>query len=323
MDDRVNEPLPEDDPVLRAAGTRLRAEVDGISPGVVQVAVLRRRNRILTAVAGVAVVATAALGAYAVRDTSSGGGGRDAAAGTSGAATADAADPAEVEAILAALPARPQDPTKVKLVSTVSSFDGCGPLVDDLRRVGAAHVGSQGFGVYNQFRPVGYAVSDEARSASSFSSDESLAPLGAPNATTATGADKTAAGSEGTTLGTNVQVEGVDELDSVKAVGTLIYDLDGQGNLRITDAAAGTVLGTVDVTPALDKAARDKGTPDPQVSQILVDGTRVVVFGSETEISDPVEGDPSATQASTDFMTVTFVDAKDAKAPKVTDRVRI
>ncbi len=32
-----------------------------------------------------------------------------------------------------------------------------------------------------------------------------------------------------TTLGTNVQVAGVDELDFVKADGKLIYDLDGKG----------------------------------------------------------------------------------------------
>ena len=49
----------------------------------------------------------------------------------------------------------------------------------------------------------------------------------------------------------------------------------------------------------------------------------MAIFGTETEISKPVAGDPSATQASTSFMTVTFVDATNPAAPKITDRVRV
>lgn len=40
-------------------------------------------------------------------------------------------------------------------------------------------------------------------------------------------------------------------------------------------------------------------------------------------MSEPIPGDPSATQASTPFMTVTMVDVSDPAAPKVTDRVRL
>jgi hypothetical protein len=138
----------------------------------------------------------------------------------------------------------------------------------------------------------------------------------APNSQANSGAGGAGAG---TTLGTNVQIAGVDELDHVKAVGTLIYDLDGEGNLRITDASSLEVLSSVDVTPAPLGGDDDTAT----AQQLLVAEHRAVVFGTETEVSEPVEGDPSATQAITTFLTVTFVDAADVAEPVVTDRVRV
>ncbi len=114
----------------------------------------------------------------------------------------------------------------------------------------------------------------------------------------------------------------MDELDNVKAVGKLIYDLDGKGNLRITDATTLHVLSTLDVTPSAPMSSNDDGGP-PQVSQLLVANGKVAIFGTETEVSKPVKGDPSATQATTSFMTVTFVDATDPAKPTITDRVRV
>ena len=100
------------------------------------------------------------------------------------------------------------------------------------------------------------------------------------------------------TLGTNVQVAGVDELDSVKAVGDLIYDLDGRGNLRITDGRSLEVRSLLDVTPGedpTDEEIREGFSPTATVSQVLVGDGRVAVFGEEYEVSEPIPGDPSAT----------------------------
>ena len=100
----------------------------------------------------------------------------------------------------------------------------------------------------------------------------------------------------------DAEVAGVDELDFVKAVGSLIYDLDGKGNLRITDAEGLQVLARLDVTPAAptsDEGPDFIGPGQPQVGELLVADEKVVIFGTEVEVSDPVPGDPSATQAST------------------------
>jgi len=282
-------PGPDDDPTLAAAGSRLRAEVGGLSPDAVRAAALGRRSRRLGVVAGAALVAAVAFGGVAVRAslTDDGGSGTPSRAGGLPAG-------AEVDEVLAGLPDQPIDPTTVKLVSTVSSFDSCGALVDDLRRVGAAHVGSRGFGGFDAMPAGGYA---EARAA---------ADVGKAAMTTAAPAD-------GTTLGTNVQVVGVDELDHVKAAGHLIYDLDRTGDLRITDVRSKQVVATLDVTP----------TDTSSVDQLLVAGGRVAVFGQEVETSEPVEGDPSATRAQTAYLTVALVDATDPAAPVLADRVRV
>lgn len=297
------------DPVLSAAGARLRGGSSAISATSVELAVLRRRQRRTRAVAGAALAAVAALGGLLFV-------GRD----DGDAATERAAEPVgdrpgaptvgKVEQLLSDLDRQPVDPTEVQLVRTVSTFADCDGLIGDLRQVGAEHVGSRGFGGFTG----GYGAWAEGDTFTRASASTGLAADGAalsPYGPQSAPADET-------TLGTNVQVEGVDELDHVKAVGKLLYDLDGKGDLRITDVAAGRVLATLDVTP---KAPSKDG--QVQVDQLLVAGGRVAVFGSEVEVSTPVAGDPSATQAATSFLTVTMVDVADPATPAISDRVRV
>ncbi len=301
------------DPVLTPAGARLRRRSRPIEAVAVEAAVLRRRTRRYGTVAAASVVVVALLGGLLVQQ-------RRSDRGTDLASRADRAPgSAAVDRLLASLPPEPVDPTRVKLVSTVSTFRGCDALLGDLRRVGAEHVGSRGFGGFGEVYPAGTVYAerlesrDEARSSAAAATTSDTVPA--------------------TTLGTNVQVAGVDELDFVKADGKLIYDLDGKGNLRITDATTLKVLSTLDVTPATTKApggaqppgSGDRFFPDrePRVGDLLVAAGRIAILGSETEVSDPVKGDPSATRASTSYLTVTFVDATDPAAPKVTDRVRV
>lgn len=312
--DQAVDPVLE--PVLRAAGERLRAESRPVEPAAVENAVLSRRSRrrgMGLVAAGAAVVMLGASLAVAVRDDAGGGGSGPLADGLTGA------ERAEVDEIVASLDPSPIDPTTVQLVSSVSTFSDCDALVDDLRRVGAQHVGSRGFGgSAAALQRTGYAIDGAARDAVNFGPDGE-----APATVPATGGDEA-----GATLGTNVQVVGVDELDFVKAVEDRIYDLDGKGNLRITDAATLEVLAAVDVTP---ETAGDGGAdvpggmpyPGSGVSRILVHEGRAAVFGTEVEVSDPIEGDPSATRSSTSYLTVTFVDVSDPASASVTDRVRL
>ena len=281
-----------DDPVLAAAGARLRAAAPTVSTEAVTAAVLRRRSRRLGAglvAASVAVVVLAT--ALAVRGRSTG---DDEIAAPPGRV--------RVEDIVGSLDEEPIDPTTVRLAASVSTFADCDALIDDLRRVGAAHVGSRGFGGYDALYGMGYVNLYAAASRDA-------------------AADVDAAGTvaAGETIGTNVQVAGVDELDHVKAEGALIYDLDRRGDLRITGADDLAVRSTIDVTPGDPGPGGDRAT----VGEMLVAEGRVVVFGTEVETSEPVEGDPSATRASTSYLTATFVDATDPTAPEVTDRVRI
>ncbi len=296
------------DPVLAAAGARLRQGSTPISAQAVEIGVLRRRARRtgLLAAASVAVIALLG-GLLVVRDGSTG-----------DTVLAGGPSSARIDRLVASLPDRPVDPTEVELVSTVSTFADCDALIGDLREVGARHVGSRGFGAYGDVVPgVAY---DEGRGApAGVTTQDTAASMG-----TADGAAD-AAGA-GQTLGTNVQVLGVDELDFVKADGTLVYDLDGKGNLRITDAGSLRVLSTLDVTPGPEgEPGGDRVGPvgPPRVTDLLVAGGRLVVFGSEYEVSAPVKGDPSATTATTAYLTVTFVDATDPAHPEVTDRVRV
>jgi hypothetical protein len=290
----------DDDAVLLAAGERLRHRVGPVPLAGIERAAQRRRLRRLGGVAAAAVLVAllggVLIGAQAFTDDDDGPGSR-------GGPTDPNGD--EVDELVASLGDEPIDPRDVQLVSSVSTFADCDALITDLRRVAAEHVGSRGFGGFGgdvRFRAVGESWSEESAQTSR---DAAM--------------QYSEADGGGETIGTNVQVDGVDELDHVKAEGELVYDLDGSGNLRITDAGALAVVGTVDVTPA----APDDDTPAPEVHDLLVADGIVAVFGSEVEVSPPVEGDPSATQASVEYMTVSFVDATDPAAPTVTDRVRI
>ena len=289
----------EDDPVLVAAGAGLRDRSNVISPSTVEAAVLRRRTRRLRVFSGVSMALVALLGGLLlVQRGSKPDRGPHAAGSSSG----------RVERLIASLGPQPVNPTRVKLVSTVSTFSSCDALIGDLRRVGAEHVGSQGFGAYSGgFQPVGGALKSYANA----TADAAAAPASAAAGT-----------ADATTLGTNVQVAGVDELDFVKAEGKLIYDLDGKGNLRITDATGLRVLSTLAVIPNGSRSSNGPVGP-AQVDQLLVSHGRVAIFGTEVEVSKPVPGDPSATQATTSYMTVTFVDATDPTKPRITDRVRV
>lgn len=296
-----------DDPVLAEAGARLRERVGPLSAPSIEASVLRRRTRRLAVLAGSACAVVAVLASVLVIGWS------DDAGDTAVPAGSDATpgERAEADLLLARLDDQPVDPTEVQLVSSVTTFGDCDALIGDLRRVGAEHVGSRGFGATGLFAPY-----------SPLDLEDGALPDGAVRNQLSLPASGDGGGGDGggTTLGTNVQVTGVDELDHVKAVGDRIYDLDGTGDLRITDANSLEVVSTLDVTPAPIGGGDDDRT---SVSQLLVAEDRVAVFGSETEISDPVAGDPSATQAVTSFLTVTFVDATDAAAPVVTDRVRV
>jgi hypothetical protein len=298
---------------LREAGARLRARIQPLDPARIQLAALQRRSRRAVAIAVAAAILAVAVGAAAL--VAQVGEEGEYALGPGGLEPR----PAEIDEVLDGLDDQPVDPTKVQLVSTVATFADCDALIADLRRVGAAHVGSRGFGGDQWYGPVGWAGADGY---AAFDASSRAMPVSAE----ASGAGDAPAGE---TLGTNVQVVGVDELDHVKAEGRLIYDLDHRGDLRITDVRGPEVRSTLDVTPEGEGggggAGEDRSMPSPQggVSQLLVRDGRVVLFGTETEVSEPVEGDPSATRSSTSFLTVTFVDATDPSAPTVTDRVRV
>ena len=297
-----------DDPTLAAAGARLREQTAPIAPTAVEVAALRRRSRRLGGLAAGSLVAALLFGGLAVARGGNDDGGTTTAGGAS---TADGGP--KVDQVIAGLARQPIDPTKVKLVSSVSTFADCDALIGDLRRVGAEHVGSRGFGAFFGI-PYGAVADREA-----YSETAGASPAGGQALPRTGPADES-------TLGTNVQVEGVDELDHVKAVGTLIYDFDGRGNLRITDGTSLAVLSTLDVTPGADDQESPPGAMPRMyrsVDQLLVADGRAVVFGTEVETSAPVKGDPSATQASTSYLTVTSVDVSDPAKPAITDRVRV
>src|SRR5690242_11998370 len=125
MNDHIDPASPtdgDDDPVLSAAGARLRRRSSSISTSAVEVAALRRRARRsgLVAVAAVAVVAV--LGGLFVARS----GTRTKTVEVSGA---QKPAPAQVERLLASLAPQPVDPTKVQLVSSVSTFGDCGSLI--------------------------------------------------------------------------------------------------------------------------------------------------------------------------------------------------
>lgn len=315
-DDRADQADREADGALAAAGARLRRSVTPVTPAGVERAALRRRLRRMGGIAAVATVVALVAGVAVGLNV----GGDDEQAARPGTS---APSSEEVDELVAALDEQPIDPADVELVASVSAYDDCDALIDDLRSVGAAHVGSRGFGGWTGGFP-GWVEATREGGDFAAEGDASAASM-APQA----GDESGAAGGE--TLGTNVQVVGVDELDRVKAEGDLVYDLTRAGALRITDTTDLTVAATLDLVPegiatgSGPGAGGDDGEPglSATVDELLVADGRVVVIGTETEVAPPVEGDPSATRAATQHMTATFVDATDPAAPAVTDRVRI
>ncbi|MGB3410635.1 MAG: beta-propeller domain-containing protein [Microthrixaceae bacterium] len=299
----------EIDRELASVGAALRDSTDpGRAEQVItlagqrKVARLQRTNRILAIAAAVLVVAM--IGSLAWVNTE-GSSHSEVASGEK----LQAPGLRKAEKLVAALPAEPVDPHNVQLVSTVSRYDTCDALADQLRKVGAAHVGSQGFGA-NRFDLLGYRFAG-------YRAQTALADAPAPEAQNGAGGDVAPSGSGGETLGTNVIVDGVDEPDTVKAVGSLVVELRNM-KLRVVDTGRSAVVGTLTLGGADPKSGHSWGP-----MSLLVDGNRAVVFGTETVLADPLPGDPSATRPATNYMTVTFVSLVDPASPKVTQRVRI
>lgn len=288
------------DAELAAAGAELRRSAPPVEGNEVIAHVLRRdvtrarrANVLLAAAAAIAVVAMVPLAARSSGPVR-GSGGAESAAGGGG--------PTPAEQIVAELPDEPVDPREVQLVASVSRYDTCDSLLEQLHRVGAAHVGSRGFGGTTWIEPL---AGDWDRAAG----------FAAAGARADEGGD--GGGGGGETLGTNVIVEGVDEPDSVKATGTLVVELAGTA-LRVVDTAVPAVVGTLELG--------ERGHPEERFAvptALLVEGRRVVVFGTESVAAEPVPGDPSATRPWHEYLTVTLVDLSDPAAPEVTERVRI
>ncbi|MGB6059323.1 MAG: beta-propeller domain-containing protein [Microthrixaceae bacterium] len=315
IDDGTDMPGPEElerdqeiDRELAGVGASLRnstgpgrAEQVIISAGQHRVLRLKRTNRVLALAAAVLVVAMIGSLAWARTNRSSH---NEVASG----AKLEAPGLRKAEKLVAGLPAEPVDPHNVQLVSTVSRYDTCDALADQLRKVGAAHVGSQGFGAYSLYPMGPIPVGASARYA--YASDQA-------NGVKAESASIAFSDSGGETLGTNVIVDGVDEPDTVKAVGSLVVEVRGI-KLRVVDTAKSAVVGTLTMGGTDSKSGRSWGP-----TSLLVEGNRAVVFGTETVLSDPLPGDPSATRPPNNYMTVTFVSLADPASPKVTPTVRI
>lgn len=325
-DARGSEPVDDaDDRVvdagLRATGIGLRNSTSELAGTDVIIGSLRhqllRTRRTSWVIGALAAVVAVALGASLMvatrRDDGSSKGQR------SGGVTGLAADDGAL-ALVEALPAQPVDPHAVQLVASVSRYDTCDDLMGQLHQIGAAHVGSMGFGSGGfMTKAVGYSMAaDDSMAVEAAGSDSRRLQM----------VDDGGAGGAGSaeTLGTNVVVDGVDEPDSVKAVDDLVIDLSGP-DLRIIDTKVGKIVSTLDMRPR--EAVRDDSDEyDPDAitaypGQLLVDGTNVVVFGQESVPVPPMEGDPSATRLSLTYMTITYVDITDRAAPRITDRVRI
>ncbi len=290
------------DPVdarLAATGAELRdgspvVHADRIIASALRADVTRARRQRTLAAAAAIVVVVAVLGATTVSRSTG---------------TEQAAGPflheGSAESIVDALPPEPLDPLDVELVASVTRFDSCEALLDRLHRVGAAHVGSHGFGD-NPMRMSGWSSLGDSDGA--FDAAESSVGVTAAAGGAAPG---------GETLGTNVIVAGVDEPDTVKATDTIVVDLHGN-ELRVVDTRTATLVGTLQLESS---SASERRWAMP--SSLLVEGRRAVVFGSESVASDPLPDDPSQSRPTVQYLTVTFVDLTDAANPTVTERVRV
>ncbi|MFI5044927.1 MAG: beta-propeller domain-containing protein [Acidimicrobiales bacterium] len=284
---------------LAAAGHDLRAAAGPIDVGRIRTSVLEHRvartRRTAVLAGAVAAIATVALiGIAASR----------APGGVELAAPAGS----EAMAIVDALGPEPVDPHEVALVATVEQFDSCDALLDDLRREGAAHVGSRGFGNSMSYSSFEFGDSAAAGSASPLTSDLASGPPASIAPT-------------GETLGTNVIVEGVDEPDRVKASGTHVFDLVGD-SLRVIDTSTTKIVATVNLIDQPDGGALGEGWWAGAQSMLL-DDDRLVVFGNQSVPADPLPGDPSASRPQRQYLTITRLDISDPAAPVVSDRQRI
>ena len=286
------------DAKLAATGAELRdgspvVHADRVIASALRADVTRARRQRTLAAAAAIVVVVAVLGATTVSRST----GTEQAAGP-------VPHDGSAEAIVDALPPEPLDPLEVELVASVSRFDSCEALLDRLHRVGAAHVGSHGFGDnpmwMNRVSMLGY--SDGQLDSVQSSAGAAPGGGGAPG---------------GETLGTNVIVAGVDEHDTVKATDTIVVDLHGS-ELRVVDTATAALVGRLQLE-STSTGERRWAMP----SSLLVDGRRAVVFGSEWVASDPLPDDPSQSRPTVQYLTVTFVDLTDAANPTVTERVRV
>lgn len=269
----------------------------------------RRQTRVLAVVSALLVVAVAGAAVLWPTDRA-----EQAIGEPAGVPSAEEVGDGSAEAIVAALPPEPLDPTEMELVASVSRFDSCEGLLDRVHRVGAAHVGSLGFGSgygYSPYGPYPAMRADEA----AMDGDVGGARADSGSAAGATG---------GETLGTNVIVEGVDEADVVKATDTIVVELHGQ-QLRVVDTAAGARVGSLDLGTGSDGREGEGDEPDISAypSTLLLQGRNVVVFGEESVLAEPLPGDPSQSRPANRYLTITFVDLADAANPTVTERVRI
>jgi hypothetical protein len=266
----------------------------------------RRHSRILAVSAALAIVALVA--AVAIERTSD----DERAAARSGVPTSEEVGDGSAREIVAALGPEPLRAVDMELVASVSRFESCESLLDHLHRVGAAHVGSAGFGANYSMIAYGdggqYDAAERTVNATSMANDES-----------AQAGSSAGVGAGGETLGTNVIVPGVDEADTVKATESIVVELHNT-QLRVVDTAAGAVVSTLELgNPPTDEPYAISASP----SSLLLDGRHAVVFGEEWVPSDPVPGDPSQSRPSHQYLTVTFVNLTDAAAPAITERVRI
>src|SRR5262245_38041474 len=166
----------------------------------------------------------------------------------------------------------------LQLASSLRQLDSCDALSSWMRDELAPRVGAYGF--TGPFMPVdGFGVAQDGALAERSMNDLSTAPGAAPATTT-----PPAAPGQGTDYsGTNVQVAGVDEPDTVKTDGERILALSGN-HLHLASASRGTLLASVDLPENFYDA------------KMLLAGDRALVMGSGSFGVVPMaaEGDSDA-----------------------------
>jgi Beta propeller domain len=152
----------------------------------------------------------------------------------------------------------------LQLASSLRQIDSCDALSTWMRDELAPRVGAYGFtGPFMPVDGLGPEVAQDSGVAERSLADLSTAPGAAPAPTTVPATPN--AGPDYS--GTNVQVAGVDEPDTVKTDGERILALSN-GRLHLASASRGTVLASVDLPENLYDA------------KMLLAGNRVLVMGS-------------------------------------------